>query len=134
VVGSDVSAAVEGAGDGETARLWPNWGELGQMWGGWDAGGEREVLAGADVDVGDAGGVYHTVDVETTRFRGFWGKQGGSDAFRGGSDRSPGMFRCSRAAVRGLEWGRAGNSAVVDERVDDNAVVTSCGSGRTTGG
>ena len=35
VVGSDVSAAVEGAGDGETARLQPNWGELGQK------GGER---------------------------------------------------------------------------------------------
>jgi hypothetical protein len=54
---------------------------------------EQGVLAVADADVGDAGGVYHTVDVETIRFRGFWGKQSGWDIFRGGSGGSGSMFR-----------------------------------------
>jgi hypothetical protein len=52
------------------------------------------VLVGADVDVGDAGGVYRTVDVETIHFRGFWGKQSSWDIFRGGSGGSGSMFRC----------------------------------------
>jgi hypothetical protein len=56
---------------------------LGQKGGEQDAGGEQGVLAGADVDVGDAGRVYHVVDIETTRFWGFWGILGGWDAFRG---------------------------------------------------
>jgi hypothetical protein len=46
-------------------------------------GGERGVesgqgtFAGEGGVIGDTGRVYHAVDVETTRFWGFWGKQGG---------------------------------------------------------
>jgi hypothetical protein len=78
------------------------------MWGEWGVESGQGTFAGEDGVIGDTGGVYHVVDVETMRFRGFWGKQGGWDTFQGGSDRSPGMFRCSRAAVRVPEWGRAG--------------------------
>jgi hypothetical protein len=85
------SAQLKHVSRGETARLRLNWGELGQIWGGWDAGGEREVLAGADIDVGDAGGVYRMVDVNNM-FLGFLG-QAEWDAFRGGSGGSGSVFR-----------------------------------------
>jgi hypothetical protein len=42
---------------------------------------------------------------------------------RGCSDGSGSVFRRSRAAARGPEWGRAGDLAVVGKRVDDVAVV-----------
>jgi hypothetical protein len=102
VVGSDVSAAVEGAGDGETARLRPK---------------------GADIDVGDTGGVYHTDVGETARFGGFWGKLGGWDRARGCSEGSSSLFRCFRAVVRGPEWARAEDWANVDKRVVNDAAV-----------
>jgi hypothetical protein len=86
------SAQSKRVGRGETARLGQSWGELGQKGGEQDAGGERGVLTDADVDVSDAGGVYHTVDIKTTHFRGFWGILGGWDAFRGCSDVSSSMF------------------------------------------
>jgi hypothetical protein len=128
-VGRDSASSAQSrqVGSGETVRLGPSRGERGWI------NGERRVSAGADGVVGDAGGVYQTDDAETARLRGGWGKQGGWDTFRGCSESSSSVFRCSRAVVRGLEWGRAGNSAVVDERVDDNVVVMSCGSGHTTG-
>jgi hypothetical protein len=102
-------------------------------------GGERGVesgqgtFAGEGGVIGDTGRVYHAVDVKTTRFRGFWGKQGGWDVFRGGSESSSSSFRCSRAVVRGLEWGRAGNSAGIDVRVDVDVAVVSSGSRCGTG-
>jgi hypothetical protein len=81
------------------------------------------VLTGADVDVGDAGGVYHTVDVEAIRFRGVLGKLGGWDRARGCSEGSSSLFRCSRAAVHGPEWTRAEDWANVDKRVVNDAAV-----------
>jgi hypothetical protein len=69
--GSDISAAVKGPGDGETACLGPSRGGRGRI------NGERRASAGADGVVGDAGGVYQTGDAETARLRGGWGKQGG---------------------------------------------------------
>jgi hypothetical protein len=53
---------------------------------------EQGVLAVADIDIGDAGGVYRMVDIETIHFWGFWGKQGGWDMFWGGSDGSGSVF------------------------------------------
>jgi hypothetical protein len=101
------SAQSKRVGRGETARLGPSWGALGQKGGEQDAGGEQGVLAGADVDVGDAGGVYHTDVGETACFGGFWGKLGGWDKARGCSEGSSSLFRCFSAAVRGPEWARA---------------------------
>ena len=79
-------------------------------------GGQTGGLRGLDGIVGDAGGVYHTGGGETARVQGVWGEQGGWDAFWGCSS----VFRCSGAVAGGPEWGRAGDSAVVDERVDDD--------------
>ena len=77
-------------------------------------GGERGVSLGADGVVGDAGGVYHTGGGEAARLRGVWGVLGGWDALRGCSGGSRCVCRCSGGAVRGSEWGRAGDWAVVD--------------------
>ena len=57
---------------------------------------------------------------ETARFQGTWGKQGGWDTVQGCPGVSPNVFRCSRAVVHGPEWGRAGDTAVVDGRVVDD--------------
>jgi hypothetical protein len=57
---------------------------------------------------------------ETVRFGGFWDELGCWDSFRGCPDGSPGVFRPSRAVVRGPERGRAGGLAVLDRYVVDD--------------
>jgi hypothetical protein len=118
---------------GDTARLRSSWGELGRMGNEQGVGGERGASVGADSVVGDAGGVYQTDDTETARLRGVWGELGGWNAFRGCSEGSSSVSRRFWVVVCGSEWDRVGNSAVIDKRVDDNAAVMSCSSGRTTG-
>jgi hypothetical protein len=93
------------------------------MWGGQSVGGGRGVFAGEDSISGDTGGVYHTGGGETPRSWRFWGKLGGWDTFQGCSGGSGGVLRRSEAAVRGSEWGRAGDLVVVGKRVNDDVVV-----------
>ena len=83
-------------------------------WGAWGAS------LGVDGVVGDAGGVYHTAGGEAARLLGVWGELGGWNRLWGCSAGSSRVFRCSVGVVRGSGWGRAGDSAVVDERVDDD--------------
>jgi hypothetical protein len=93
--GSDMSAVVEGAGGGETARLRLSWGEPGWMGSERGIRGERGASVGADSVVGDAGGVCQTDDAETARLRGVWGDLGGWNELWGRSDGSGSMSRRS---------------------------------------
>jgi hypothetical protein len=113
------SAQSKRAGSGETARFGSSWGEPGQMGGEQGVGGGRGVFTGEDGVLGDAGGVYHTGGGETARLQGVWGELGGWNAFGGRSGGSGVVLRRFRAVASGLEWGRAGVSAVVDDDVAD---------------
>jgi hypothetical protein len=57
----------DAGGGGETARSGPSWSEWGQISSERGMVGRREVFWGADDNVGDVGGVYHTHDGETAR-------------------------------------------------------------------
>jgi hypothetical protein len=68
---------------------------------------------GVDSVVGDVGGVYHMGDGKAARFRGFWGEQGGWDAFQACSGGSGGVFcRSERPRSRSEGGGTRGTGVI----------------------
>ena len=78
------------------------------------------MFADTDSIVGDAGGVYHTDGTKTARLWGVWGKSGDWNASRGCSAESRCMHCGFPAAARDPEWGRAGDTAVIDRHIVDD--------------
>ena len=110
-------------GGGKTACLQSSRGE---HWctgvnGGLD--GEQGVSAVVDGVVSNMAGVGDAGGGKTVHWWGFWGKLGHWDVFCRFSV-GPGNMSCHFvAAVRGLGWGRAGYSVVVDGHVVNDVVV-----------
>jgi hypothetical protein len=91
------------------------------------------VSMGVQGVVCDASGVYHMDDGETSHLLGFWGEPGGWNGLWGCSEDSSSGSRRFRAEACGPEWGRAGDSTVVDKRVDGDVAVVLHVSGCSTG-
>jgi hypothetical protein len=79
-------------------------------------------------------GAGETGGGETARLRGVCGELSGWGAFPGCSSGSRYVLCHFSAAARGLERGRAGDSVVVDRRVDGGVAVALHVSGCSTGG
>jgi hypothetical protein len=86
----------------------------GVMYSGGSSGRKRGVSVGVDGVVGDVGRVYHTGDGKAACFQGFWGKQGGWDAFRGCSGGSGGVFRRSERPGSRSEGGGTRGTGVAE--------------------
>jgi hypothetical protein len=127
-----VSAAVEGAEDGETTRLWRICGETGDVdrFLGWvgERGGPGGCVVVATLFFRRRR-CSSVVDSEAARLRAVWGELGNWDVLGGCSDASGSVCRRSRGVACGTEWGRAGGFIVVD----DNVAVVHGGSRYGTG-
>ena len=66
--------AFKNAKRGKTGCSQLSCGKLGQVGGGWDAGGKQGVLQGADSVIGDTGKVWHTNGGKTAWLQGVCGE------------------------------------------------------------
>jgi hypothetical protein len=107
----------------ETLRCWALWGWLGSIGSEHGLGGELGGSLDVDDVVGDVVDVWDAHGGETTRLRSHWGELGCIGSERGCSAVSSGLYCRFWAVARVPERGRAGNTANVDVRVDDDVAI-----------